>query len=109
MSFVSLRIDLALIAARTELIGPNHVNGHDQVLILLTDGRPGGVSEATVLAEATTIKTFGITIYTIGLGNDVNANLLRQIATSPNHYYASPSTTELNTNYQEIANLLHCS
>ncbi len=102
------RIDLGLIAARMELTGTNHINDHDQVLILLTDGYPSQVNEATVLAEASTTKASGIIIYTIGLGNDTNANLLRKMATAPDHYYESPSTTELNTIYQEITNLLHC-
>jgi Mg-chelatase subunit ChlD len=102
------RLDLALALARSELIGPRHISSHDTILILLTDGIPVGTDEATVLAEATAAKAAGITIYTIGLGNDVNATLLQAIASSNGHYYPAPSANDLNAIYEQIANTIRC-
>lgn len=102
------RLDLALQTARVELTGPRHVAGHNQVFILLTDGLPFGIDAQTVLNEAALTKAAGVTIYTIGLGSDVNATLLQAVATTPQHYYAAPSTSQLNDIYTEIAGLISC-
>jgi PKD repeat protein len=102
------RIDLALALARGELTGPRHISSHDTILILLTDGIPVGTAEAAVLAEATAAKAAGITIYTIGLGADVNATLLQAIATDPNLYYPAPSAVDLDEIYAQIAAVIQC-
>lgn len=102
------RLDLALSVSRIELLGPRHVPGHERMLILLTDGIPAGVGEAAVLAEADATKAAGITIYTIGLGEDVNADLLRAMATNPDLFYAAPSTSDLDAIYTQIANVIQC-
>jgi len=102
------RIDLAFAEARKELVSVRHIANNSQVLILLTDGRPIGTNEAAVLAEAAVTKAAGITIYTIGLGSDVNVSLLRDIASTSDHYYPAPSTADLSQIYQEIAGSLGC-
>ena len=102
------RMDLALALSRSELVGPRHNPIHSRIVIFLTDGLPNGTTEETVLAEANATKSQGITIYTIGLGSNVNASLLREIATSASHYYFSPSTTQLTEIYERIAGTLRC-
>jgi Mg-chelatase subunit ChlD len=65
------------------------------VMILLTDGRQccTGVAarDAMALSESLEAATLGITIYTIGLGSDLNEPLLRAIAanTGGTYYHAS--------------------
>ncbi len=103
------RIDLALIESHAELVGSRHLFGNVQVIILLTDGRPWGVGETAVIAAAANAKADGITIYTIGLGQNVNATLLEMIATTPNLYYFAPSTADLEAIYAQIATNLPCS
>jgi hypothetical protein len=76
---------------------------------LLTDGLPNGSDEAAVVTEANITKSWGIVIYSIGLGSNVNTGLLRNISTSPDHYFEAPSTEELNAIYQQIAELISCS
>ena len=102
------RMDLGLALARGELLGPRHVAANGRDVLFLTDGRPNGVDEATVLAEAALTKAQGITLYTIGLGPGVNAGLLRSMASSPDHYYYSPSTAQLSEIYRRIAGELRC-
>ncbi|MCG8404629.1 MAG: VWA domain-containing protein [Phycisphaerales bacterium] len=70
-----------------------------KVIILLTDGKPN-VDESNVYVgnnhpgaitwvqdRADLAKAMGITIYSIGVGGDVNADLCTDIATTPGHYY----------------------
>ncbi len=102
------RIDLALIQSHAELVGIRHAIGNAQVIILLTDGLPWGVGETAVIQAATNAKADGITIYTIGLGQNVNATLLETIATAPDLYYFAPSTADLEAIYAQIAINLPC-
>jgi Mg-chelatase subunit ChlD len=90
-----------------------------KVVVLLTDGIAnyveGGTKEVAAsqaeqkaLAAATAGNTAsGTVFYTIGLGSDINANFLTQIATTTSgKYYASPTTDQLNSIYQQISQLL---
>ena len=102
------RMDLGLQTARLELTGIRHDPDNQTVIIFLTDGHPNGTTEAQVLAQATLAKNAGITIYTIGLGSDINASLLQNVASNPAYYYPSPSTGDLNAIYQQIASSFAC-
>jgi hypothetical protein len=74
-------------------------------MVLLTDGQSDANS---ALAAAAAAKQAGTTIFTIGLGADVSADLLRQIATSPAHYYYAPSPDDLEAIYLAIAGQVGC-
>ena len=84
------------------------------IIVLLTDGIPNrpldehgqgtevyGSKYAMQVADEA--KRDGITIYTIGLGSDVNGTLLEQISTAPDYYYFAASGSELGRVYQQIA------
>jgi Mg-chelatase subunit ChlD len=71
-----------------------------RVLILLSDG---GSNKAAALREANAYKDIGIRIITIGLGNDVEADLLRDVASNPEDYYFAPDPSQLSDIYQSIA------
>jgi Mg-chelatase subunit ChlD len=98
-------IHAGIAAAQTELQGPRHDPNHVPAMVLLTDGQ----SDANqALAAATAAKQAGTTIFAIGLGADVSANLLRQIATSPSHYYYAPTPDDLEAIYLAIAGQVGC-
>ncbi|WP_407355250.1 VWA domain-containing protein [Methanolobus sp. WCC5] len=75
-----------------------------KVMIILTDGETNSGddqdgSNAVGLANAN-----GITIYTIGLGSDINEALLRSIASDTGgKYYSAPSSSDLVSIYNAIA------
>ncbi|MCP4428026.1 MAG: VWA domain-containing protein, partial [Chloroflexi bacterium] len=102
------RMDKAVFQSRQELTGPRHNDSSSQIMILLTDGQPNGTTPEAVRAEANMAKAAGIVIYTIGLGSDIDTTLMRDIATSPDHYYEAPSAADLNDIYIEIATQIHC-
>jgi Ca-activated chloride channel homolog len=102
------RIDLGLDVATRELTGPRAVPANNRVIVLLTDGRPTGVENAAVVAAADAAKAAGIRLYTIGLGNDLDADLLRQIATSPRGFFSAPSAADLAGIYGAIAYTIQC-
>ncbi len=97
------RIDSGLTSAYAEMSGPRRVAGHTPAIILLTDGNPEGAYADDVRAAANQIHAAGIALYTVGLGSDVNAALLREIATSPDYFYQSPSPSDLAQIYTRLA------
>lgn len=67
------------------------------VIILLSDGQ--SPAQDTALG----IKNGGIRIITVGLGQDVNENELRAVASAPEDYYFSPDTNQLASIFTSIA------
>jgi Mg-chelatase subunit ChlD len=81
--------------------------GNQPVLILLTDGREDA-GERRAAATAAGIRSRGVLIFTIGLGSDADAELLRAIAGDPARYLASPGEADLAAIYDRIAERLEC-
>lgn len=100
-------IEGGLREARTEL-GLRARPGSQRVVILLSDGQPTVGTVASTLTEAAGLKQSGTSIYSIGLGADVDAGLLRGIATSGGHYYFAPTTDQLADIYRRVAANLPC-
>lgn len=71
------------------------------VIILLTDGRhTDGTGDPA--AEAARARASGIRIHTIGLGFDVDADLLRAVAGSDARFHAAPRPSDLFPIYADI-------
>jgi hypothetical protein len=71
------------------------------VIVLLTDGRHnvGGTDPRTVAQSA---RARGVQMYTIGLGADADAPVLRAMAGRDDRFYAAPAPAELFPIYGEI-------
>lgn len=100
------RIDLGLRAAAEALAARRPAARG--VVILLTDGRQDDGRVAAVLAAADRLAALGTTVYTIGLGQDVDAGLLGLVAGRPERAYLAPSTADLARIYHEIGGALPC-
>jgi len=102
------RIDLGLDAAAAELASTRRRPGATAAVILLTDGRsnPVPVSEAERAAEA--VKATGARLFTIGLGQDLDADALRRMASRPQDYFEAPDGEDLAAIYEVIAAALPC-
>jgi Ca-activated chloride channel family protein len=100
-------IDRALTAAEIELrYGSGRNPANRGVVVLMSDGAHNGAPD-DVLAAANNLRPHTSAIYAIGLGADVDAGLLRRVA-SPGAYYFAPSTDELRGVYREIAVRIPC-
>ncbi|MEK7461933.1 MAG: vWA domain-containing protein, partial [Patescibacteria group bacterium] len=104
-------IGTGILAARDELNSARHRKDANKAVVLLTDGVPNlpiktGVQnypETYALEAANLARQDGISIYTIGLGKDINTNLLRTLATTTTEAYFAPSADDLNSIYNQIA------
>ncbi|MFZ2484882.1 MAG: vWA domain-containing protein [Minisyncoccia bacterium] len=104
-------IGAGILAAREELNSSRHREGADRALVLLTDGVPtlpekSGVKDypkTYSIESAELARNDGISIYTIGLGKDVDKELLKRIATTTTEAYFAPTTKELSGIYGQIA------
>lgn len=102
------RIDLGLAAAGEALRGPLRRPANAAVLILLTDGRPTGTTADEVLAAADPLHEQGVLVYSIGLGEDLDAALLAGIARQPERLLLTPDAEDLLQVYERIARELPC-
>ena len=110
-SIQNTNIGGAILSAREELNSARHRKSIDKALVLLTDGvatlpvktEVKDYPKTYALESAELAKKDGISIYTIGLGKNVDTDLLKRIATSTAEAYFAPSTNELNNIYQQIA------
>jgi Mg-chelatase subunit ChlD len=102
------RIDLALDAAAAELVGPNRRADNVPVIILLTDGEPTGASPEEVRQAAARAKAAGALVFTIGLGQALDAGLLTDLASRPDWYLPAPDTSDLAAIYARIVVEIPC-
>ena len=82
--------------------------GRASVLVLLTDGQsnPRPASEAVVAAAEA--KAAGVTVFTIGLGAELDEAALRAIASRPEYNYRAPDAADLEAIYRRIAVTIPC-
>ncbi len=102
------RIDRALAAARTEMTGDRRRAQNNPVVVLLTDGLPSENSAAATIEQGRLLRAAGITVFAIGLGADVDAGLLTDVAGSPARYFEAPNQDDLTSIYSDIAGALPC-
>jgi len=93
-----------LDAARRALSGANVRPGVNKVVIFMTDGRHRGPPpESDIDPVIAATRAANIEVFTIGLGSDLDPNMLRRIASSPANYFPSPTNAELEGIYLQIA------
>jgi Mg-chelatase subunit ChlD len=99
------RIDRALAAA-AEHLKSRDARGNSGAVILLTDGRPDEGTGSLALDRAAELRGMDVVLYTIGLGADVDADLLESLA--PGRYLAAGEGDALRRAYEQIAGELPC-
>lgn len=102
------RIDLGLAYAGLALDGPGRDADNLPVVVLLTDGRPSGTTAAMVLAAAEDLRRHGAVLYAVGLGEDVDRQLLGELAGAPERLVLAPDAAALEQIYVNIAGELPC-
>jgi Mg-chelatase subunit ChlD/DNA-binding beta-propeller fold protein YncE len=94
----------AIRTAATELASSRARPGAQRVIVLLTDGRPQSPTEAR--SQAILARAAGITLFTIGLGADLDPDLLRELAGSDDRYFGAPTEADLAHIFTRIARRL---
>ena len=100
-------IDKGLRTALAELQGPRHFERNMLVMILLTDGVQTG-TPGEELRAAAEVRDAGVRLYAIGLGADVDAATLREMAGDDSRYHFAPNSSDLARIYAEIASDILC-
>jgi Mg-chelatase subunit ChlD len=102
------RIHRGIEEATKELTSARHRSGNGPAMIVLTDGRANPESPEVAVAQATLAKAAGITVFTIGIGNEVDFGALERMATRPSYFYRAPKAEDLAGIYREIARVIPC-
>ncbi len=98
-----------LATAGNELISERHNSDARKVLVILTDGlatAPEEKPEEYALAVANEIKNADIEIYAIGLGERVNMDFVKAVATSPDYAYQALNSGDVDRIYQTVTTSL---
>jgi Mg-chelatase subunit ChlD len=101
----------ALRAIQSELESSRRNLNARRAAIILTDGLPTGTTESEALIQeakqvAVSIDAAGAVIYVIGLGQNVDEDFVRSIASSDEQAYFAPSGSQLDSIYSEITGAL---
>ncbi len=102
------RIDLGIEAAHEELASPRHKPANQPVMIVLTDGKANPVPVSAAVEKARLAKVDGITVFTIGLGDDLDFEALEAMASKRSYYYHAPDAEDLKDIYAQIAVAIPC-
>jgi Mg-chelatase subunit ChlD len=102
------RLDLGVIEAREELLGPNARAANKPAMVVLTDGRANPVPASVAVQEAAAAKAAGVTIFTVAIGDEVDTEALRAMASTPAHFYAAASAAALLMIYDQIGRSIPC-
>ena len=97
----------AAIAAAAEQLGTARP-GSQRAMVVLTDGQGTDEDPGAAQAAADAAKSAGVTVYTVGLGEDVDLVALRALASGPDHCFVAPAAAELAAIYRAIAGALPC-
>lgn len=95
----------AFIKSLEELSSERHSAQARKVVVLLTDGlatAPLENPDEFALQNAQLVKDSGITVFTIGLGESVNMDFVRSLASSPLQAYQAISATDVDKIYKII-------
>jgi hypothetical protein len=70
--------------------------------VVVTDGLPNPSTPADALAVADRVKASGTAIDVIGIGLDVDPDLLRALASSPDRYHYAPDAEDLHEIFSDL-------
>lgn len=93
----------ALELGMIEVLGPGHRPEAKPIIVLLTDGVPFNNTRMLTVDVADRLRDAGITVYSIGLGHDVDPALLKLVARRPELYFFAPSASDLADVFTRIA------
>ncbi len=100
----------ALETARAELNSFRHNGNARRVLVLLTDGLPTAQGDDDVInkavATAESLDEEGIEVFAIGLGTNVDATFIAQLASDESNSFIAPTGADLDAIYAEITSSL---
>lgn len=102
------RIHRGIEEAHRELTGERRRSNSKAVMIVLTDGKANPEPPELAVARSDAAKAAGITVFTIGLGQDLDVAALEAMASGPGHFYWAPDAEGLTEIYGAIAEMLPC-
>ncbi|MBX2866605.1 VWA domain-containing protein [Candidatus Kaiserbacteria bacterium] len=99
----------ALYRAKDILTSDAHSMDARMVTVLLTDGlatAPGEDPEMYAQEAANALKEEGVSLFTIGLGGNVNESFLTSIASSESHYFKAASAVTIDQIYRSVTSAI---
>lgn len=101
-------LDQGLTLATEQLLGEQRRGMTRGVILLLSDGRAHEAAPADAVAAADRARRLKLEVYTVGLGQEVDANTLAAIADSPVRYQAAADRDAALRAFRRLAGWMDC-
>ncbi len=105
---MTTRLDLGIERGAVALAGPARDMRNTAVMIVLTDGRANPIPVEVAAERAEAIKAAGVRIYTVGLGDEVEVEALRAMASESGMYRGAPDGDDLSAIYEDVTEEIAC-
>jgi fibro-slime domain-containing protein len=102
------RLDLGLAAAERAFVAGGNAEGRRRALVYQSDGLYNGTTPAEILLLAERLRRAGVEIWTVGLGSEIDRELMRQIAGESGRYLEAPEAEALAGIYAALVERLTC-
>lgn len=101
------RLDLGIAEAHAMLAG-TPLGGSRRVIVILTDGRPYPVAGQVVIAAAAAAKAEAIRVVAVGLGDELDVDTLRAVASTPADFHRAPTDDALVARFRALGGEMTC-
>jgi Mg-chelatase subunit ChlD len=102
------RIHRGIELAYRELTSSRHNMSNLAVMVVLTDGHADPDPVSLAVEWASIAKAAGIEVFTIGLGQDLDAEALASMASKPQYFFTTVDPTALSAVFRQIAGTIPC-
>lgn len=82
--------------------------GNRPALVLLSDGRADPAHAKAALSDAARAKASGVSVFTVGLGEDMDTETLIAIASRPEYFHGAADADDLAAILAEVSRTLPC-
>lgn len=101
------RVDLGVERAITETLSRGR-SGHVHAMIVLSDGRVNHVSRERPAEVAQLAHHAGLEVYVVGMGPNLDEQVLRNMAREPDRYVPAPEPSWLRKIYTDLTTRVPC-
>jgi len=102
------RIELGILEASLLLLGPGHVAGHTQAMLVLSDGMANPVPSQAAVNASRRSQALNILVYIVGIGPRMDEAVLRDMASRPEYFWPAPNADALVQLYGDLVIELQC-
>lgn len=97
------RVELGIYTGLAQLVGAKHRRANRQVMVVISDGKANPVPGEEAVQASRGAQEAGIDVVVLGIGPDMDVDVLRRMASRPTDFHVAPSAAALTGILQRMA------